>query len=99
MLKFIMQNKFIACKLETRKEGKTAGGIILPQQEMDKNTQVYRVIAVPNNEECAGYKVGDRVLLDQNTYSNLKANVDGEDIEFTYISPENILCIVRDGYY
>lgn len=92
MQKFIMQNKFIACELEKRKESKTAGGIILPLQEMDKNTQVYRIIAVP--KLCTEYEVGDRILLDQNTYTQYKANVDGEDIEFTYIQPDNILCVL-----
>jgi co-chaperonin GroES (HSP10) len=91
MKNFEMKNEFIACELEKRVEAKTESGLYLPA-ELDKKTQVYRIIGVP--KACDEYKVGDRVLLDTNTYTEIKANVDGEDLEFTYITAEHILCVL-----
>jgi co-chaperonin GroES (HSP10) len=87
-MNFEMKNEFIFCSPEKRSAEKTSGGLYLPESKKDENTQVYIITHVPQG--CEDYEVGDRIVLDQNTYSKVKIY----DDERYYILPQNIVCIL-----
>jgi chaperonin GroES len=79
----------VMVKLE-KNEGKTPGGIIIPDTAQEK-TQTGSVAAVGDDKEVIKVKVGDKVMYDK--YAGTQVKIDG--IEHLILKMADIIAVIE----
>lgn len=70
-------------------EGKTKGGLYIPQTAQEK-TQTGVVAAIGDDKEAIKVKVGDKVMYDKYAGTSIKI----EDVDHLIVKAEDIIAIV-----